>query len=115
MMARLNRLDWLDHGLKVLAQTGAGGLKAEPLAKSLRMSRGSFYWHFRDIEEFHIELLARWRERATDDIIAIVDRENSHSARLGLLMRIGMAGDNGLERNMRSWATQSAAAADVVA
>lgn len=76
MTTRLNRLDWLDHGLRTLASTGTNALKAEPLARSLKVSRGSFYWHFRDIEQFHIELLARWRQRTTADIIARLELES---------------------------------------
>jgi AcrR family transcriptional regulator len=114
-MTRLSRSDWLDHGLRVLARSGADALKAEPLAKSLNVSRGSFYWHFRDLEQFHRALLARWEERATADVIVRVEQEPSHDARLRRLVRIGMTGDNALERNMRSWAAQSSAAADAVA
>jgi AcrR family transcriptional regulator len=114
-MARLSKLDWLDHGLRVLARSGPDGLKAEPLAKSLNVSRGSFYWHFKDIEAFHRDLLARWQERATADIIALAEQEASPGARLRVLMRIGMTGDNVLERGMRSWAAQTSAASDAVA
>ncbi len=115
MTARLTRLDWLDHGLKVLASSGAAALKAEPLAASLKVSRGSFYWHFRDIEQFHIELLARWRQRATDEIIVLINQESDRDARLGLLMRTALAGDERLERSVRSWASQNTEAADAVA
>jgi AcrR family transcriptional regulator len=113
-MTRLSRSDWLDHGLRVFARSGPDALKVEPLAKSLNVSRGSFYWHFRDLEEFHSALLARWKERATADIIARAEQEPGPSARLRLLIQIGMTGDNALERNMRSWAAQSSAAADAV-
>src|SRR5262249_58197663 len=114
-MTRLSKLDWLDHGLRVLARSGPDGLKAEPLAKSLNVSRGSFYWHFKDIEAFHRDLLARWRERATADVIALAEQEASLSARLRVLMRAGMTGDNALERSMRSWAAQSRAASEAAA
>jgi AcrR family transcriptional regulator len=114
-MTRLTRSDWLDQGLRVLARSGSDALKAEPLAKSLNVSRGSFYWHFRDLEEFHAALLGRWKERATAGVIARVEQEPSHNARLRLLMRIGMMGDNALERSIRSWAANSRAAADAVA
>jgi AcrR family transcriptional regulator len=114
-MTRLSRSDWLDQGLKALAHSGPDALKAEPLAKSLNVSRGSFYWHFRDLEEFHAALLGRWKERATADIITRIEQEPSPGAQLRSLMRIGMTGDNALERSMRSWAAQSNATADAVA
>ena len=46
---QLSARDWLDQGLKTLARSGFTALKAEPLAKAMGVSRGSFYWHFADI------------------------------------------------------------------
>src|SRR6476619_2513644 len=71
--------DWVDLGLKTLAKSGFTALKAEPLAKAMGVSRGSFYWHFADIGAFHAAILARWREVATEQIIAGVEavRDNN--------------------------------------
>ena len=52
MSDQLSAKDWVDQGLKALASRGFTALKAEPLAKALRVSRGSFYWHFADIAAF---------------------------------------------------------------
>ncbi len=112
---RLTRLNWLDHGLRTLASTGANALKAEPLARSLKVSRGSFYWHFRDIEQFHSELLDWWRQRATTDIIGRIERESGQRERLGFLMRLAMSADDRLERNIRAWATENPAASAALA
>src|SRR5689334_18004652 len=49
MSDRLAAADWVKAGLKALAADGVGALKADLLAKSLGISRGSFYWHFADI------------------------------------------------------------------
>ena len=35
--------------IAALAETGPEALKAEPLAARLGVSKGSFYWHFRDV------------------------------------------------------------------
>ncbi|MBL4759061.1 MAG: TetR/AcrR family transcriptional regulator [Rhizobiales bacterium] len=112
---RLSKSNWLDHGLKILAASGANALKAEPLCRSLQVSRGSFYWHFRDIGAFHSELLARWRVRATDDIIEDVDQKGDSSERLELLMNKAMGHEDRLERAIRSWAAQNADVAVAVA
>ena len=64
---QLSAKDWLDQGLKTLASRGFTALKAEPLAKAMGVSRGSFYWHFADIGAFHaaiLDALARGRRRA---------------------------------------------------
>jgi AcrR family transcriptional regulator len=70
MTDQLSAKDWLDQGLKTLAESGFTALKAEPLARAMGVSRGSFYWHFTDIGAFHAALLRHWREIATEQIIA---------------------------------------------
>ena len=115
MNERLTKSDWLDHGLKVLATNGPGGLKADPLAKSLKVSRGSFYWHFQDIDQFHSALLARWRERTTDEVITVVDRDIEGAKRLRRLMQSAMTSNEKLERGIRSWSIQNPTAAEAVA
>src|SRR5882724_4708075 len=69
MADQLSAKDWLDQGLKALARDGFTALKAEPLAKALGVSRGSFYWHFADVEAFHgatIDPAARAAVHAVD-------------------------------------------------
>ena len=72
MADQLSAQDWLDQGLRTLARDGFTALKAEPLAKTMGVSRGSFYWHFADIAAYHAAVLGRWREVALDNIIADV-------------------------------------------
>src|SRR5438128_3546763 len=73
MADQLSAQDWVDLGLKTLARSGFTALKAEPLAKAMGVSRGSFYWHFADIGAYHAAILERWREVATEQIIAGVE------------------------------------------
>src|SRR5438477_10906242 len=72
MTDQLSAKNWLDQGLKALASRGFTALKAEPLAKAMGVSRGSFYWHFADIGAFHAAILARWHEVAAEQIIVNV-------------------------------------------
>jgi hypothetical protein len=46
MKNRLTKSDWIKHGLRTLAEEGAGALKVGPMATKLEVSRGSFYWHY---------------------------------------------------------------------
>lgn len=115
MSVRLTKEDWLDHGLKTLALSGFGALKVDRLAKSLNVSRGSFYWHFRDIAHFHAEILDCWRQRATLQVIESVEQKAIGVLRLNLLMRRAFSANDGLERAVRAWATQSPDAAKTVA
>jgi AcrR family transcriptional regulator len=104
---KLTRDDWLEHGMKTLAEDGFGALKADLLAKSLKVSRGSFYWHFRDLKEFHRALLDEWHERATQQVIAWLEQTASGTGRLKLLVRAAWTVNNRTERAVRAWATHS--------
>ena len=112
---RLTKMQWLDHGLKTLANSGAGMLKAGPLAKSLGVTRGSFYWHFADVEDYYGQLLAHWKKQATDRVIEHVELLSEESQRLQILLENAMADDQRLERAIRSWAVERPETAKAVA
>jgi AcrR family transcriptional regulator len=110
MTDQLSAKDWLDRGLKALAQHGFTALKAEPLAKAMGVSRGSFYWHFNDVEAFHAAVLKHWREVAAEQIIADVEAAADNDNPLALLLRRVFGERMALENAVRSWATVDPAA-----
>ena len=114
MAEQLSAKDWLDQGLKTLARDGFTALKAEPLAKAMGVSRGSFYWHFADIGAFHAAILAHWREIAAEQIIANVEAASSDDNPLPLLIRRVFSGRMALENAVRTWATVDAGARGAV-
>ena len=78
MSNKLTKLDWLQAGFRALTMAGPQALKAEPLAKALNVSKGSFYWHFKDISAFKAEMIAHWQQAATADIITLVEAGAAH-------------------------------------
>jgi AcrR family transcriptional regulator len=114
MVDQLSVMDWLNHGLKTLAQEGFTALKAVPLAKSMGVSRGSFYWHFADIEAFHGELLRLWRDIAAERIIADIDAASEKDNALQLLLHRVFGEQRALENAVRRWATVDPAARTAV-
>jgi AcrR family transcriptional regulator len=109
MTDQLSAKDWLNQGLKTLAERGFAALKAEPLAKAMGVSRGSFYWHFADIGAFHAAILKHWREVAAEQIIADVEAAANDNPLPRLLRRV--FGERlALENAVRSWATVDPAA-----
>jgi AcrR family transcriptional regulator len=110
MADQLSAQDWLDRGLKVLAARGVSALKAEPLAKEMGVSRGSFYWHFADIGAFQAAILKHWREVAAEAIIANVEAAAGNEDPLAVLLRQVFSEKLALERAVRSWAAFDAAA-----
>jgi AcrR family transcriptional regulator len=105
MTDQLSAKDWLDQGLRTLAERGFTALKAEPLAKVMGVSRGSFYWHFADIGAFHAAILKHWREVAAEQIIANLEAASSEGGPIPLLLRQAFGGRLALEKAVRTWAT----------
>ena len=114
MTDQLSAQDWLDQGLRALAARGFTALKAEPLAKAMGVSRGSFYWHFADIGAFHAAILKHWREVAAERIIANLEAAPGDENPLHLLLRQAFSGKLALERAVRNWATFDAVAGSAV-
>ncbi|TYO62158.1 TetR/AcrR family transcriptional regulator [Bradyrhizobium hipponense] len=107
MTEQLSADDWIKEGLKALGRSGFTALKADPLAKAMGVSRGSFYWHFADLGAFHAAVLKRWREVAAEQIIADVEADSDDPLKALLRRTFGARLD--LERAVRNWAAFDAA------
>jgi AcrR family transcriptional regulator len=112
MTEQLSADDWINQGLKALGKSGFTALKADPLAKAMGVSRGSFYWHFADLGAFHAAVLKRWREIAAEQIIADVEADSDEPLKALLRRTFGARLD--LERAVRNWAAFDSAAQGAV-
>ena len=93
-MTRLTVDDWLRTGLDILDEDGIAGLKVQRLCDRLGVTKGSFYWHFDDLDAFLSELARRWADIAVDP-----------QATLLLAMRMFADTRNrNMARAMREWA-----------
>jgi AcrR family transcriptional regulator len=72
---RTPRQRWIEEALQALAQGGPDAVRIEPLAKSLGVTRGGFYWHFEDRGALLGEMLDTWERVATDEVIERVERK----------------------------------------
>lgn len=108
MTEQLSADDWIRQGIKALTRSGFTALKADPLAKAMGVSRGSFYWHFADLGAFHTAILKRWREIAAEEIIAGVEADSDEPLKALLRRTFGARLD--LERAVRNWAAFDPAA-----
>jgi AcrR family transcriptional regulator len=111
MNQRLSKQEWIDVALRALAELGVDGVRVERLAETLGVTKGSFYWHFKDRSALLAEVLDAWKERATRDVIAMVDGKGGDArARLMLLGQTVFSSDGRLDRQVRAWAAVDPAA-----
>ncbi len=59
----LTREKWIAAALEVFEKKGIAAVKIDALAKRLRVTRGSFYFHFAGLGDLHQSLLNQWRDR----------------------------------------------------
>jgi AcrR family transcriptional regulator len=120
----MSRERWLDEALAVLARDGHEGLRAEPLSKRLRVSRGSFYWHFADVPSFHRAVLERWEAAAVDRPLAAAaaarrrrggDGADGRGDNLDRLIEIAFTAPPDLEKAVHGWAAIDPRAGEAVA
>ena len=108
-MARLTADDWVLAAQHTLARQGVEAVRVETLARELGVSKGSFYWHFKDREALLSALQEDWEARGTSEIIAQVDAAAlKPAARLLLLIErvFGTSSDRQqFETAMRTWGT----------
>jgi AcrR family transcriptional regulator len=121
---KLGKGDWIRAGLAVLAESGVAAVRVEPLAKRLKITKGSFYWHFKDRNELLVAILAEWVEVDTDSITRRVERiDASPQEKLLRLFELAIAddgltpelADGSLENAIRAWAKTDSQVATVLA
>jgi AcrR family transcriptional regulator len=109
MNERLDRENWLDAGLASLAEAGLAGIKVPAIAKRLGVTKGSFYWHFRDLADYEDALLAAWEQRHTMEVMRRVDEAGGSAlARLRNLLILAFETDSKLARAVRQWSANDA-------
>jgi len=59
---RLTRDDWLDAAFAAVVEGGFDAVRVLSLAEQLKVTRGSFYWHFEDHAQLIDALVSRWWE-----------------------------------------------------
>ncbi len=114
----LGRADWLAAGLRVLIEDGIDAVRITRLAEDLKVTRGSFYWHFKDREDLLDGLIEVWSRKNTAGVIHSVS--DAPSLAEGILRMfdtwLDLARfDPRLDQAMRDWARRSEAVHKAVA
>jgi AcrR family transcriptional regulator len=108
---------WVAAGLEALRKGGVAGVRVERLASDIGLTKGSFYWHFRDRGELLAALLEYWATEMTE-----AEFERVQAVKGGLAARLRTLADDVLEKGMgrydpavRAWARTDRKVAAAVA
>src|ERR671916_708238 len=62
--------DWVEAARTAMAEGGIEAVAVEPLARRLGVTKGSFYWHFKDRRALLEAMLGRWERESTEAVIS---------------------------------------------
>lgn len=103
-MSTLTRNDWIAAGFDALDGEGYAGISAENLARRLNVTRGSFYHHFRNREDFVRTLLSAWEDDYTTRMLTYAADGHGAGDTLARYLRIAAEKRPGREVAIRAWA-----------
>ena len=95
---RTPRETWVREGLRFLAEGGPDAVRVEPLAAALGVTKGGFYWHFRNRAELLDALLDLWEQQLVDEAIEASDHGGG-DGRTRLRRLFAEAGSRAIIRN----------------
>lgn len=101
---RTPRRAWVEAALKALAAGGPEAVRVEGLAASLGVSKGGFYWHFKDRQALLEEMLDSWEKDVVEDVITQIEsRPAPPRAKLQQLFELAPSVDFAVELALRDW------------
>jgi AcrR family transcriptional regulator len=119
--SKKTRDDWIDAAFGQLRKRGVDAVRVDPLSTKLKVTRGSFYWHFRDRNDLLLAMLQAWRLRQTTRIVERIrqDRVLSPQERVIRLRSLPPKTQRSLdaaelELAIRAWANRDHLARKVV-
>lgn len=80
----LTREDWIDAAWIALSEGSLDTVKVDPIARRLKVTRGSFYWHFKNRQDLIDAVVDRWLYRLgrTTAVHHLIDSEKPPADRL---------------------------------
>ena len=109
--------DWAARSLDLLKAEGLGAVQINRLCAELKVTRGSFYWHFADLDELKEAVAARWCAETRAALEGLTALHHLPPRERLRLMTLRLIDDTawGVERALRDWARSDADVADVIA
>jgi AcrR family transcriptional regulator len=96
--------DWIRAALAKLSEDGVEAVRVEVLARNLGVSKGSFYWHFRDRQDLLEQTLAHWERREIGSLELDGDAASAPARWARIVQGVADPGRIQLEAAVRSWA-----------
>lgn len=96
--------DYFAAGLELLASGGVRAVTIARLGEALGLTKGSFYHHFRNVEDYKTRLLSHWAIEREREVLAAAAAVGNPHDRLDVLIELSIGLPHEAEVAIRSWA-----------
>ncbi|MCC3374369.1 TetR/AcrR family transcriptional regulator [Cohnella sp. REN36] len=103
-MSTNRKLKWLEEGFSLLGERGAGFLTIDTLTSRLGVTKGSFYHHFQNWQNYKENLLSLYENERTLKTINMAEQQLSPLEKFELVMKTSLERRFELDVAIRAWA-----------
>jgi|APTNR8051073442_1049403.scaffolds.fasta_scaffold15332_2 AcrR family transcriptional regulator len=89
--SKLSRQDWVKAGFPALRMGGANAIKVEAIAREIGATKGSFYWHFKDLPALQEAMLDFWQDLGTSQVIDMAEEIKDPKEAILTIVRFSLA------------------------
>lgn len=113
---RLTVDDWTERALALVMDEGVGAIKINRLCRELGVTKGSFYWHFADLDALLAAIAGRWAAETRQILSGLAELEGLPPLERIRAMALRLIDDRSwsVERALREWAKNDAVVAAVI-
>ena len=95
---------WLEKGLGILTEHGPAHLSIDALSASMGKTKGAYYHHFRDREDYIVKLMRYYTKKTTEEIIKKTVPGAGPEEELKILLEKVLESPGRTELAIRAWA-----------
>jgi AcrR family transcriptional regulator len=97
------RDDYFEVGLRLMGEGGTGAVTIARLCEALDVTKGSFYHHFRTIDDYRLQLLKHWAVEREGQIAEALERADGPLHRIVAMREHALGLAHEAEAAIRSW------------
>ncbi len=102
-MKKVDKKNWFEEGLKILANDGFQKITIDNMCTILKVTKGSFYHHFKNIDGYIAALMEYWMEKNTVDFITATEAITNIDEKHIRLNDLAASASQKAEQVIRAW------------
>ncbi|CAN5885836.1 hypothetical protein BH23GEM9_BH23GEM9_00450 [soil metagenome] len=107
--------EWIAAAVTAMGRGGAEAIRVEALARDLGLTKGSFYWHFKDRPSLLEAVLSSWEQKSREALAASAAHTTAEERTMALFRSLAPSSGGVADADVFAWAHRERAVAERVA